>query len=154
MGTGPKVALALAAVAVAIVLLVVLRPGDEDDEAQPTTPATTVVTTTVTETNGETTTTTTTTATTTAEKPVRAEIVVEGGEVSGPRRVRLEEGQRLVLVVRADVVDHVHVHGYDLLADVGPGQPARFSFRATDPGRFDVELEDRHQLLIELVVSP
>ena len=147
MGTGPKVALAVAAVAVAIVLLVVLRPGDEDDEAEPTTPATTVVTTTVTETNGETTTTTT-------EEPVRAEIVVEGGEVSGPERVRLEEGQRLVLVVRADVVDHVHVHGYDLMRDVGPGQPARFAFRVTDPGRFDVELEDRQQPLTELVVSP
>jgi hypothetical protein len=154
VGTGPRVALAVAAVAVAIVLLVVLRPGDEDDEAQPTTPATTVVTTPVTETNGET---TTTTATTTAEEPdvlVRAEIVVEGGEVSGPERVRLEEGQRLVLVVRADVVDHVHVHGYDLMRDVGPGQPARFAFRVTDPGRFDVELEDRQQPLTELVVSP
>jgi hypothetical protein len=154
VGTGPRVALAVAAVAVAIVLLVVLRPGDEDDEAQPTTPATTVVTTPVTETNGET---TTTTATTTAEEPdvlVRAEIVVEGGEVSGPERVRLEEGQRLVLVVRADVVDHVHVHGYDLMRDVGPGEPARFAFRVTDPGRFDVELEDRQQPLTELVVSP
>ncbi len=153
MGTGPKVALAVAAVAVAIVLLVVLRPGDEDDEAEPTTPATTVVTTT----DGETTTTTTTTETTTAEEPdilVRAEIVVEGGKVSGPERVRLEEGQRLVLVVRADVVDHVHVHGYDLMRDVGPGQPARFAFRVTDPGRFDVELEDRQQPLTELVVSP
>ena len=150
MGTGPKVALAVAAVAVAIVLLVVLRPGDEDDEAEPTTPATTVVTTTVTETNGE----TTTTTTATTEEPVRAEIVVEGGEVSGPERVRLEEGQRLVLVVRADVVDHVHVHGYDLMRDVGPGQPARFAFRVTDPGRFDVELEDRQQPLTELVVSP
>ena len=148
MGTGPKVALAVAAVAVAIVLLVVLRPGDEDDEAEPTTPATTVVTTT----DGETT--TTTSATTTTEEPVRAEIVVEGGEVSGPERVRLEEGQRLVLVVSADVVDHVHVHGYDLMRDVGPGQPARFAFRVTDPGRFDVELEDRQQPLTELVVSP
>jgi hypothetical protein len=149
VGTGPKVALAVAAVAVAIVLLVVLRPGDEDDEAEPTTPATTVVTTT----GGETTTTTTTTTATT-EEPVRAEIVVEGGEVSGPERVRLEEGQRLVLVVRADVVDHVHVHGYDLMRDIGPGQPARFAFRVTDPGRFDVELEDRQQPLTELVVSP
>jgi hypothetical protein len=149
VGTGPKVALAVAAVAVAIVLLVVLRPGDEDDEAEPTTPATTVVTTT----GGETTATTTTTTATT-EEPVRAEIVVEGGEVSGPERVRLEEGQRLVLVVRADVVDHVHVHGYDLMRDIGPGQPARFAFRVTDPGRFDVELEDRQQPLTELVVSP
>jgi heme/copper-type cytochrome/quinol oxidase subunit 2 len=150
VGTGPKVALAVAAVTAAVVLLVLLRPGDEDDEAQPTTQATTVVTTTVTETTGE----TTTTTMTTEEEVVRAEIVVEGGDVSGPERVELEQGQRLVLVVRADVTDEVHVHGYDLMKDVSPGQPARFNFRVTDPGRFDVELEQRQQPLTELVVSP
>jgi hypothetical protein len=150
VGTGPKVALAVAAVAAAIVLLVLLRPGDEDDEAQPTTPATNVVTTTVTETTGETTTTTTTT---TEEETVRAEIVVEGGEVSGPERIELQQGQRLVLVVRADVTDEVHVHGYDLMEDVAPGQPARFNFIVHDAGRFDVELETRRLPLTELVVS-
>jgi hypothetical protein len=150
VGTGPKLALLAAAVAVAVVLLVVLRPGDDDEGAQPTGTATTVETTTTT---GE----TTTTTTTTAEEPdvlVRAEIVVEGDQVSGPERVRLEEGQRLVLVVRADVSDEVHVHGYDLMREVAPGQPARFSFRVDDPGRFDVELEQRQQPLTELVVSP
>ena len=148
MGTRPKVALAVAAVAAAVVLLVLLRPGDDDEEAQATTPGATVVTTTVTETTGETTT------TTTEEEVVRAEIVVQGGEVSGPERVELEQGQRLVLVVRADVTDEVHVHGYDLKEDVGPGQPARFDFRVTDSGRFEVELEQRSQPLTELVVSP
>jgi hypothetical protein len=147
---GPKVALAVAAVAAAVILLVLLRPGDEDEEAQPTTPAATVVTTTVTGTTVE----TTTTTTTTEDEAVRAEIVVQGGEVSGPERVELEQGQRLVLVVRADVTDEVHVHGYDLIKDVGPGEPARFSFRVDDPGRFDVELEQRQRPLTELVVSP
>ena len=132
-----------AAVVAAVVLLVVLRPGDGDDEAQQTTPATTV---TEAETTGET--------TTTAEEVVRAEIVVQGGNVSGPEQVDLEQGQQLVLVVRADVADEVHVHGYDLMEDVASGQPARFDFRVTDPGRFDVELEQRQQPLTELVVSP
>ena len=141
MGTGLKVALLAAAVVVGVVLLVVLRPDDEDDEGQQTTPATTV-----TETTGET--------TTTVEEVVRAEIVVQGGDVSGPEQVELEQGQRLVLVVRADVADEVHVHSYDLMEDVAPGQPARFDFRVTDPGRFDVELEQRQQPLTELVVSP
>jgi hypothetical protein len=84
VGTGLKVALMAAAVVAAVVLLVVLRPGDEDDEAEQTTP-----TTTVTETRDET--------TTTEEKVVRAEIVVQGGDVSGPAQVELEQGQRLVL---------------------------------------------------------
>jgi hypothetical protein len=150
VGTGPKVALAVAAVAVAVVLLIVLRPGDDEDEAQPTAPATTGVTTTVTETTSE----TTATTTTTEEEVVRAEIVVQGGDVSGPERVELEQGQRLVLVVRADVSDEVHVHGYDLLDEVAPGQSARFDFRVRDAGRFDVELEQRHLPLTELVVSP
>jgi hypothetical protein len=59
-----------------------------------------------------------------------------------------------VLIVRSDVADHVHVHGYDLMQDVAPGAPARISFRADAPGRFEVELEDRHLPLTELVVRP
>jgi hypothetical protein len=57
-------------------------------------------------------------------------------------------------VVTSDVADHVHVHGHDLFADVAPGQPVRFRFRATIPGRIEVELEDTHTLLAELSVRP
>ena len=89
-----------------------------------------------------------------AEETTPVEIAVRDGEVSGPERVELARGQQFVLVVQSDVADEVHVHGYDLMEDVAPGRPARFSFRVDDAGRFDVELEQRHQPLTELVVSP
>ena len=149
MGTGPKVALAVAAIAVAIVLLVVLRPGDEDDEAELTTPATTVVTTTDRETARP--------RPRPRPRPRRslsAEIVVEGGEVSGPERVRLEEGSGSCSSCAPTSSTTCTSTVTTSCRDVGPGQPARFAFRVTDPGRFDVELEDRQQPLTELVVSP
>ena len=49
-----------------------------------------------------------------------------------------------------DVADHVHLHGYDMLRDVAPGRPAQISFRATIPGRFEVELEDRGLQILDL----
>ena len=66
----------------------------------------------------------------------------------------MEQGERVVLVVRSNVADHVHVHGYDLFADVAPGASARLAFRATIPGRFEIELEDRHVQIAELTVQP
>jgi hypothetical protein len=142
-----KLALAAAGVAVAVVLFFVLRPEGESAAPTSSTPTETAPT----ETSGE-----TTPGTTTLEPggpgPIR--ITFEGGEVTGPRRPAFTVGDRVILVVRADVVDHVHVHGYDLMEDVAPGSPARFSFRADAPGRFEVELEDRHLPLTELVVNP
>ena len=67
-------------------------------------------------------------------------------------RASVDRNDRVVLVVTSDVLDHVHVHGYDLLRDVGPGKPARIAFRATIPGRFEIELEDRHVPIAELTV--
>jgi hypothetical protein len=56
--------------------------------------------------------------------------------------------------VRADVSDHVHLHGYDVFRDVSPGGPARLRFRATIPGRFEVELEDRKLQIAQIEVRP
>jgi hypothetical protein len=56
--------------------------------------------------------------------------------------------------VRSDVADHVHLHGYDLMRDVAPGAPAQLVFTADIPGRFEIELEDRHLQLAELEVRP
>jgi hypothetical protein len=87
--------------------------------------------------------------------PRRIRITVRNGRVlGGVQRPRLNVGDRIVLVVRADVSDHVHVHGYDRFADVGPGRPAQLALRLTIPGRVEVELEDRHQLIAELEVRP
>ena len=70
------------------------------------------------------------------------------------RRVTIKQGQRVTLIVSADVSDEVHVHGYDLMADVAPGSPARISFEASKPGRFEVELESRALQIAELSVTP
>jgi hypothetical protein len=143
-----KVVLSLAGAAILVGLFVVLRPGDDEDDqaAPPPPPATT------------TTGTTTMRTTTTRPKPpapTTIRIVVRGGRVvGGLRRARLEQDERAVVVVRADVSDHVHLHGYDIMRDVSPGSPARLRFRATIPGRFEIELEDRKLQIAQLEVRP
>ena len=146
-----RVAIVAAACVAAVVLFVVLRPGDDEtaDVAIPPQPTTAAAVTTTTERPR-------------TRRPPRARpatvlvrIAVRNGRTTaGVRRVRLERGRRLLLVVSADVADHVHVHGYDLMRDVAPGSPARIRFRATIPGRFEVELEDSGLLIADLEVRP
>jgi hypothetical protein len=138
-----------AAVVVAAGLFFVLRPDDNDDENQSTTTTTEQ-------------TTTSTTPTTTVPPPppappppARVRITVRNGTpVGGVRRVTVGEGRRVVLIVTSDVSDHVHLHGYDVMRDVGPGMPARLSFRATILGTVEVELEDRRVPLARITTQP
>ncbi len=69
-------------------------------------------------------------------------------------RKTVQKGDRVVLVVTSDVADHVHLHGYDIMRDVAAGGTARIRFRATVPGRFEVELEDRGAQIADLTVEP
>ena len=156
-----RLALAGGVVVRAVVLFVGLRP-DDDEEAGPTPAAQTTTgetTTENTDTETETEETTTEEAPTTTQAenpdaPQRIVVVVRNGQpVGGVKRPEIERGTQVVLVVRSDVSDHMHLHGYDLLADVAPGQPGRIRFDADVPGRFDLELEDRAVLIAELRVS-
>ena len=129
------------ALVVAAGLYLVFRPDDTDEPSANPTP-TTVATT------GEATTSVTTTAPPPPPPgpppPAQVRIVVRGGlPVGGPRRVTVARDRRVILTVTSDVSDHVHLHGYDLMQDVGPGMPARIAFRATRPGTVEAELEDR-----------
>jgi hypothetical protein len=139
-------------VALGVILLVtgfVLASCGGDDEASPTTETTT--------TEPTTTTTTTTTTTEPPPPPGPTELrvrVVGGAPRGGIVRESVDQGDRVVVIVTSDVSDHVHVHGYDLFGDVGPGMRARIPFRATIPGRFAIELEDRHAQIAELTVTP
>ena len=82
-------------------------------------------------------------------------IVVRGGRpVGGIRRATVARNRRVILTVRSDVSDHVHLHGYDVMRDVGPGMPGRIDFRATIPGRFEVELEDSRLQIADITVNP
>ena len=99
----------------------------------------------------------TTAPTTTSEGPgtVNIEYTVEGGQpVGGIARDSVAQGRIVVIRVTSDVADEVHLHGYDLSADVAPGSPATIQFTADVPGRFEIELEDLGVQIAELEVRP
>jgi len=147
-----RIALVVGTLVLVVVLFLALRPGDDDESAGTTTATTTSTPATTAATTDATTTAPTTTA---PAGPRRIRVTVGGGTVAGGvKTVRVEQGDQVVLVVRADVSDHVHLHGYDRMADVASGAPAQLGFRATIPGRFEVELEDRKLRILELEVRP
>jgi hypothetical protein len=149
-----KVALIAAVLGLAVALFVALRPND--DEGPAATTATEAATTAATATEAATTEAATTEAATTAPaEPTTIAIVVQGGRpLGGIQRVSVRKGEQAVLVVTSDVADEVHLHGYDLSADVEAGGSAAIPFTATIVGRFEVELEDRGVQLAEIEVQP
>ena len=78
--------------------------------------------------------------------------VVGGRPVGGIARPKIEQGEKVLLVVRSDTADEVHLHGYDLSREVAAGGTARIAFVAKVPGRFEVELENSGTQLAELTV--
>jgi cytoskeletal protein RodZ len=156
LGVGAGVAI------LAVVLFLLLRPDDDSENtaattptAQTTTEETTTEETTTEETTTEETTTEQTTTTEPADQPQRIVVQVENGQpVGGAQDYEIEQGKQVVFIVRADVEDEVHIHGYDLTADVAPNQQAKITFTADDPGEFEVELEQRVVPIAQLIVSP
>ena len=69
-------------------------------------------------------------------------------------KLRFKQGETVRFRVRADVADHVHVHGYDLMKDVEPGKTITFSFPAKITGIFEIELEDAGEQIAQLRVDP
>ncbi|RZU30556.1 hypothetical protein [Blastococcus saxobsidens] len=84
----------------------------------------------------------------------RIEVQVAAGQVTGDTgRVPVPLGEPVTLVVTSDAPDELHLHGYDLTADLPPGQPAEVRFDATVPGVFELELHDAGTVLLTLQVS-
>ncbi len=95
-----------------------------------------------------------------APEPPPVEIGVRNYKVvGGAKRVEVEKGDTVRLLIRSDVEDRIHIHGYDLYGTPGPGKPARFKFRAKLEGEYEIE---GHQaadqgldpLIARLVVTP
>jgi hypothetical protein len=132
------------ALAIAVAALGTACGGDDEPDAAP----------------AASTTTTTTTAgtvpasgTSTTEAIRTIEVGFAGGQVTGGvRRESVDLGQKVRIRVTSDVADELHVHTYDAIAAVTPGQPGEVEFTASIPGRHEVELEDagRQVLVIEV----
>ncbi|MCF6508672.1 hypothetical protein E9549_14840 [Blastococcus sp. MG754426] len=84
----------------------------------------------------------------------RIEVAYADGRVTGDTgRVPVPLGEPVTVVVTSDVADEAHLHGYDELANLVPGQPAELAFDATIPGVFELELHDAGTVLLTLQVG-
>jgi hypothetical protein len=142
---GTRLLIGLGALVALVALFLVFRPANDEEGGAGTTTATT-------------TTTTVTPPPTLEPTPtdtVELVVTIRGGEpVDGIVRAEAHKGERVLVAVRSDVADEVHVHGYDLMADVAPGKPVRIEFDANLTGRFEIELEGRHKQIAQLTVLP
>ena len=145
-----RVALMLAAVAAGAIALAGCG-GDSTNDAVTTTETTATAPTTTTDTTATTETTATTPA---SEAKVITVNVVKGVPKGGIQRPTVDKGDRVVLVVRTDSGEAVHLHGYNIEKDVVPGQAVRMPFTANIAGRFEVELHPTDALLAVVEVKP
>jgi hypothetical protein len=80
---------------------------------------------------------------------------VPAGGPTSVEQLDVTQGQRVVLTVELAEAAEVHVHGYDLTGETGPGEPpATFDFVADEPGVFEIEIEDTATEFAELRVTP
>lgn len=87
----------------------------------------------------------------------RVEVTIEvanGQRTAGPERIVARRGAEVALKVTSDRADTLHLHGYDLHAELRAGQPAAIVFTATHTGRFTYELHESHLELGTLEVTP
>ena len=87
--------------------------------------------------------------------PVSFGVSVPAGGPTHVERLEAAEGQRVILDVVLAKAGEVHVHGYDLMEETGPGEPpAHFDFVADEAGAFEIEIEDTSTQIAELRVNP
>jgi ABC-type glycerol-3-phosphate transport system substrate-binding protein len=123
--------------------------GGNDNASDAVTTTETATTATTTETGGE------TTPTTPAAQAKVITIRVVGGQPQGGiQRPTIDQGDKVVLVVRTDSGEAVHLHGYNIEKEIVPGKPLRLPFTANIAGRFEVELHPTDTLLAVLEVKP
>lgn len=119
-----RVLAGLAVIAIAIVLLVVLKKDDSNKTTSNT------------------------------DGKVTTIVIKHGKPVGGIADLTYNEGEQVRFKVDSDVSDEVHMHGYDIMKDVEAGGSVSFDFPATIEGVFEAELEGRKEQILELTVNP
>jgi len=88
-------------------------------------------------------------------KPDIPEVSFENGEPAGGElKVEASKGDTIAFKVRSDVSEEIHVHGYDISREVGPGQPVTLRFPADLVGIYEVEMEGGGIPIAELEITP
>ncbi len=121
-----RTAIAVGSIAVLVVLFVVLASGGEDNS-------------------------TPTGASGSAEFKVEA---ADGAPVGGVQELSVDQGTSVVITVKSNSDQEVHLHGYDIMVDLTAGKSERIEFTADIDGVFELELEDTAAQLASLRVNP
>ena len=74
-------------------------------------------------------------------------------ELDSEERVEAGVGDVVLISIESDVAEQAHLHGYDILVDVAPGETATILLTADTPGKFEIEFEQSGAFIAELVVS-
>ena len=86
----------------------------------------------------------------------RFELRIENGEISnGSKPIQIQRDDSVEIDWSTDQRAIVHLHGYDILVTVDPGQTQKMTFVANATGRFPIELHgEQHRVLVYLEVHP
>ncbi|GAA4043749.1 hypothetical protein [Nonomuraea soli] len=94
------------------------------------------------------------TGTPTGAADASATVTVSGGKVSPPPGwLSVAKGQQVSLTVTSDVADELHVHGYDVTAELPAGQAVTVTFVADLTGVFEVETHGSKLVLVQVAVK-
>jgi hypothetical protein len=77
-----------------------------------------------------------------------------GKPVDGATTFRVKQGDTVTFNISSDIPGEVHLHGYDLEAEMAPGEKATLSFTANATGRFLIEIEETEVEIGFLEVQP
>jgi hypothetical protein len=80
-------------------------------------------------------------------------VSIEGGKMR-PAEISVDEDDSVRLLVSSDRPMEIHLHGYDVEREVGPGQKASLRFEADLTGRFEIEDHESERELGVLQVRP
>ena len=82
------------------------------------------------------------------------EFDISGGVADPPlSRVTVDRGTTVRIVVTSDEADEIHLHGYDLQAEIGPGEEGVIEFVADESGLFELETHHSGLRLLQLAVQ-
>ncbi|MCE5290513.1 MAG: hypothetical protein LLG14_14920 [Nocardiaceae bacterium] len=104
-------------------------------------------------TTNETTTATVADGVTNAPADIPEFIIHNGAVVSGPSTISYKTGGTVKFTVISDKDDQIHVHGYDKEIALKSGEYQTVEFKATIPGKFEIEIHSNDSLVCTLEVS-
>ena len=80
--------------------------------------------------------------------------IKDGRLASGKSVIQVHRGEQVVLRIKSNTTDELHLHGYDLYARITPQETAVLEFSANRTGRFTMELHQAQSELGALEVYP